>query len=54
VPFEDPVRRRIERKHERMKHEITRNRKGEHRIPTWVMAVFLGLVVVGLAFLIIF
>jgi hypothetical protein len=54
VPFEDAVRRRIERKHDRMKQEIVRNRKGGHRIPTWVLAAFLGLLVAAWALLIIF
>ena len=54
MPFEDAVQRRIDRKHERMKQQIVRNRKGEHRIPTWVLGVLLGLVVVIVALLIIF
>ncbi len=37
---------RIERKRERIRAELDRNQVGGHRIPTWVMACALGLIVV--------
>ncbi|MEV6488628.1 hypothetical protein AB0M20_08330 [Actinoplanes sp. NPDC051633] len=42
---EDAPRGFIERRRERMRAEIRRNREGNHRVPTWVMAVALILLV---------
>ena len=39
--------RRLQRKRERIRAEIARNRAGGHKIPTWVLAVILGAVLVG-------
>ncbi|MBL7259030.1 hypothetical protein [Paractinoplanes lichenicola] len=36
---------RIERRRERIRAEIARNREGGHRIPTWALAAILGLIV---------
>ena len=47
------IRRRVERKREKLRTEIQRNRKGEHAIPTWVLTVVLVVIVAGLAYLII-
>jgi hypothetical protein len=37
----------MERRRERIRAEIRRNREGGHKIPTWVLAAVLGLVVIG-------
>jgi len=44
--------RRLQRKRERIRAEIARNRAGGHKIPTWVLAVILGAVLVGWLWLI--
>jgi hypothetical protein len=38
---------RVERKRERIRAEIERNRAGDHRIPTWAMAAALGLILLA-------
>jgi hypothetical protein len=38
---------RAERRRERIRAEIQRNREGGHKIPTWVLAAVLGLVIAG-------
>ena len=43
----DAVRRRYERRRQRMKDEIQRNRQGGHTVPTWVLWAILVLIVVG-------
>ena len=43
---------RLERRRERIRAEIQRNRQGGHRIPTWVLAALLGVVLVGWIYLI--
>jgi len=50
---DDLIRRRAERKRERLRADIQRNRKGDHKVPTWVLAVVLGLIVTGWIYLII-
>ncbi|WBB76741.1 hypothetical protein O7602_14900 [Micromonospora sp. WMMD1128] len=37
----------IDRRREKIRAEIERNRRGEHRVPTWVLAAVLVLIVVG-------
>jgi hypothetical protein len=44
---------RLERRRERIRAEIRRNREGGHKIPTWVLAALLGLVVIGWIWLIV-
>ncbi|MFF5083913.1 hypothetical protein ACFY36_43260 [Actinoplanes sp. NPDC000266] len=44
---------RVQRKGDRIRAEIQRNRAGGHRIPTWAMAVVLGLILAGWLYLII-
>lgn len=44
---------RAQRRRERIRAEIRRNREGGHRIPTWVLAAVLGLVVMGWIWLIV-
>jgi hypothetical protein len=43
---------RLERRRERIRAEIRRNREGGHKIPTWVLAAVLGLVLIGWIYLI--
>jgi len=38
---------RVERKRERIRAEIERNRAGGHRVPTWAMAAALGLILLA-------
>ncbi|GAB2576162.1 hypothetical protein Aab01nite_13440 [Paractinoplanes abujensis] len=38
---------RAERRRERIRAEIRRNRNGGHRVPTWVLAAILAVVLVG-------
>jgi hypothetical protein len=49
---EDVTWGRVERKRDRIRAEITRNRAGGHKIPTWALAVVLGLLVAGWLYLI--
>ncbi len=57
VPVEEEQRARlnwVQRRHAKMAAEIARNRQGGHKVPTWVMAVALIVVVgawLGLIFL---
>jgi hypothetical protein len=44
---------RLERRRERIRAEIRRNREGGHKIPTWVLAAVLGLVLAGWVYLIV-
>ncbi|MGC5020116.1 hypothetical protein [Micromonospora sp. DT47] len=37
----------IERRREKIRAEIARNRRGEHTVPTWVLAVALVAIVGG-------
>lgn len=39
---EDVLWGRVQRKRDRIRAEIQRNRQGGHKIPTWVLAAFLG------------
>lgn len=44
---EDVAWGRVQRKRERIRAEIRRNRAGGHKIPTWVLAAVLALVLLG-------
>jgi hypothetical protein len=44
---------RLERKRDRIRAEVQRNRAGGHKIPTWVLSVLLGLIVSGWIYLIV-
>ncbi|QOC91639.1 hypothetical protein [Micromonospora craniellae] len=44
----------IERRREKVRAEIERNRRGEYTVPTWVLALALALMVGGILALIIF
>ncbi|WP_433292675.1 hypothetical protein ACQP2F_28625 [Actinoplanes sp. CA-030573] len=48
---EDVAWGRVQRKRERIRAEIARNRRGGHKVPTWVLASILGLFVIGWAVL---
>jgi len=50
--IEDVLWGRVERRRARIRAEIRRNRKGGHKIPTWVLAAVLGLLLVGWVYLI--
>jgi hypothetical protein len=50
--LEDVMWGRVERKRDRIRAEIQRNRSGGHRVPTWVLVVVLGLVLAGWLYLI--
>jgi hypothetical protein len=50
--YEDVMWGRVLRKRERIRAEIQRNRAGGHKIPTWVFAAVLGLVLLGWLYLI--
>ena len=50
---EDVMWGRVLRKRERIRAEIRRNRTGGHRIPTWVLAAVLGLILLGWLYLIV-
>ena len=43
---------RLERRRERIRAEIGRNRAGGHKVPTWVLAAVLGLIVAGWIYLV--
>ena len=43
---------RVERKRDRIRAEIQRNRSGGHRVPTWVLVAVLALVLAGWLYLI--
>ena len=46
VEEEQPRPTWVQRRHAKMAAEIARNREGNHRVPTWVLAVAL-IVIVG-------
>ena len=50
---EDVLWGRVRRRRDRIRAEIQRNREGGHRIPTWVLATILGLLVAGWLYLIV-
>ncbi len=52
--FEDVMWGRVERKRDKIRREIERNRQGGHKIPTWVLAAILGLLLLGWLYLILF
>lgn len=45
---------RIERRRARIRGQIDRNRRGGHKVPTWLLTVVLGLLLLGWAYLIFF
>ena len=49
---EDVLWARVERRRARIREEVLRNRAGGHRVPTWVLATILGLLLAGWVYLI--
>ena len=49
---EDVLWGRVQRKRDRIRAEIQRNRAGGHKVPTWAMAAVLGAVLLGWLWLI--
>ncbi|MCO8270106.1 hypothetical protein M1L60_05805 [Actinoplanes sp. TRM 88003] len=45
--------RRSDNRRDRIRAEIRRNREGGHRIPTWVLAALLGVILLGWVLLIV-
>jgi hypothetical protein len=45
--LEDVMWGRVERKRERIRAEVSRNRAGGHKIPTWVLALVVVLFLLG-------
>ncbi|AGZ43539.1 hypothetical protein AFR_26385 [Actinoplanes friuliensis DSM 7358] len=45
---------RVERRREKVRSQVEHARKGNHKIPTWLMAAVLGLVLLGWLYLIFF
>jgi len=43
-PFPPPGQNWLERRRNRIAEEIARNRRGEYTVPTWVLALVLGLI----------
>ena len=50
-PYRKPTR--MERRRQKIREEIERNRRGDFVVPTWVLAVALAAIVIGWALLII-
>ena len=50
---EDVLWGRVQRRRERIRAEIQRNRVGDHTIPTWVLAAILGAFLAGWVVLIV-
>ncbi|BCB77114.1 hypothetical protein GCM10022251_57930 [Phytohabitans flavus] len=44
----------VERRKQKIAEEIARNRRGEHRVPTWVLALILGVILAGWVALVVF
>ncbi|MFG1604394.1 hypothetical protein [Actinoplanes sp. NPDC049265] len=51
--IEDVLWGRVERRRAKIRAEIQRNRAGGHKVPTWVMAAVLGVILAGWLWLII-
>jgi len=52
--IEDVMWGRVERRRERIRAQVVHSRGGGHKIPTWVMATVLGLLLLGWLYLIFF
>jgi len=50
---EDVAWGRVQRKRERIRSEVRRNRAGGHKVPTWVMAAALGVILAGWIYLLV-
>ncbi|BFU44223.1 hypothetical protein [Krasilnikovia sp. MM14-A1004] len=49
--LDDVLWSRVQRRQDKIRAEIQRNRAGGHRIPTWVLATLLGLILLGWLYL---
>ncbi|GGL03996.1 hypothetical protein [Mangrovihabitans endophyticus] len=49
--MEDVAWGRLERRRERIRAQVRRNREGGHRVPTWVLAVILAVFLAGWVYL---
>jgi hypothetical protein len=52
--FHEARLNRMNRRRDKIVAEIERNRRGESRVPTWVLGLILVLVVAGFAALVVF
>jgi hypothetical protein len=50
--IEDVIRARRDRRRARIRSDIARSRKGDHLVPTWVLAAVLSVLVLGWLYLI--
>jgi hypothetical protein len=51
--LEEAMRARAQRRRERVHADIRRNRKGDHRVPTWVLAVVAGMILAAFVYVIV-
>lgn len=51
---EDVMWGRVERRRERIRAQVSQARHGTHRVPTWLLATVLGLILLGWLYLIFF
>jgi hypothetical protein len=51
--FDEARRARAQRRRERVQADMRRNRDGDHRIPTWVLAVVAGVILAGFVYVIV-
>lgn len=51
---EDVMWGRVERRREKIRSQVSRSRHGGHKVPTWVLATILGLLLLGWLYLILF
>ncbi len=52
--FDDVLHARIDRRRNRIRDQIRKDREGNHKIPTWLYATVLGLLLLGWLYLIFF
>jgi hypothetical protein len=51
--LEDAMRARAERRRERVRADLRRQREGDHRVPTWVLAVVAGVILAAFVYVIV-
>jgi hypothetical protein len=51
---EDVMWGRVERRREKIRAQVHQARHGSHKVPTWLMATILGLILLGWLYLIFF
>jgi len=52
--IEDVLWQRVERRRERVRAQVAHARRGDHKIPTWLLAAVLGLILLGWLYLVFF